>query len=104
LKDKLTDKETEKDLNTIWSNDPGSKPCSEALSETDIRYKKLVENSLTGVYIDQDGKIVYANGQFVEIYGYARDEIIGMESRILVHPDDREMTDETRSGGRTGRG
>lgn len=64
--------------------------------DADVPYAELVENSLTGIYIDQDGKIVYANGQLAKIYHYGKEEIIGLPSRDLVHPEDRDMTDEMR--------
>lgn len=66
-------------------------------TESEETYRKLVENSLTGIYIDQGGKIVFSNDQFAGIFGYSREEIIGMESRRLVHPDDRALTDEFRN-------
>jgi PAS domain S-box-containing protein len=71
--------------------------AEEALRESEEKYRKLVENSLTGIYIDQGGKIVFSNAQFAEIYGYTREEIMGMESRKLVHPEDRASTDEFRA-------
>jgi PAS domain S-box-containing protein len=67
-----------------------------ALRESEEKYSTSVENSLTGIYIDQDGKIVFANKKFAEIYRYARDELIGMDARELVHPKDRGLTDEMR--------
>jgi len=71
--------------------------AEEALHQSEEKYSKLVENSLTGIYIDQDGKIVFANKRFAEIYGYSRDELAGMESWRLVHPDDRPLTTEIRT-------
>jgi len=69
-----------------------------ALRESERKYSSLVENSLTGIYIDdQDGRIVFANKRFAEIYGYAVDELEGMESWRLVHPEDRRMTAEIRA-------
>jgi PAS domain S-box-containing protein len=59
-------------------------------------YSTLVEASLTGVYIEQDGKIRFANRRFGEIYGYSREEIIGIESWRLVHPEDRAMVRDFR--------
>lgn len=56
----------------------------------------LVEASLTGIYIDQDDRIVFANRRFAEIFGYEKADLIGMASRNLVHPDDRALTDERR--------
>jgi PAS domain S-box-containing protein len=66
------------------------------LRDSEELYSDLVESSLTGIYIDQDGKIVFANRQFVEVYGYDREEVLGMESWRLVHPDDRAMVGEIR--------
>jgi chemotaxis family two-component system sensor kinase Cph1 len=60
------------------------------------KYSKVVENSLTGIYVLQEGKIVFANARFAEIHGYLPDEMIGMEGLSLVHPNDREMVAEMR--------
>jgi len=72
------------------------KRAQEALRESEEKYSTVAESSLTGIYIDQDGKIVFANKTFAEIYGYSRQELVGMESFELVHPDDRVWTDEMR--------
>jgi PAS domain S-box-containing protein len=60
------------------------------------KYSKVVESSLTGIYVLQDGKIVFVNPRFAEIHGYASDEMIGMDGLSLVHPSDREMVAEMR--------
>jgi PAS domain S-box-containing protein len=73
------------------------KRAVKALQESEEKYSTLVENSLTGIYIDQDAKIVFANKRFAEMYGYSRDELVGMESWRLVHPEDRALTDEIRT-------
>ena len=65
------------------------KKVERALKESERKYSTLVEESLTGVYIEQDGKIEFANERFAEIYGYPREEIIGIENWRLVHPEDR---------------
>jgi len=69
----------------------------EAVRESEKKYSSLVENSLTGIYIDQDGRIVFANTRFAEIYGYSRDELMDIESWRLVYPEDRVLTDEIRT-------
>lgn len=68
-----------------------------ALGESEQRWKKLVENSLTGIYVDQGGKIIFANERFADIYRYPKEELIGIESCKLVHPEDRAFTDEMRA-------
>jgi len=73
------------------------KKTDEELRRGESKYSTLVENSLTGIYIDQDETIVFANNRFAEIYGYAKEALIGMESWRLVHPDDRVLTGEMRA-------
>jgi len=58
------------------------------------KYSKVVESSLTGIYVIQDGKIVFANPRFAEIYGYSLDELIGTDGLSLVHPGDRKLVAE----------
>jgi PAS domain S-box-containing protein len=73
------------------------KRAEEALRQSEEKYSTLVENSLTGIYIDQGGRIVFANNRFAEIFGYSRQELTGMESWQLVHPEDRALTDDIRA-------
>jgi len=73
------------------------KLAEEALRESEAKYGTLAENSLTGIYIDQDNTIVFANNQFAEIYRYSREEAVGIDSWRLVHPDDRELTNAIRA-------
>ena len=71
--------------------------AEEALRESEQKYSTLVENSLTGIYIDQEERIVFANQMLADTYGYPREELIGLESRRLVHPEDRPLTDRIRA-------
>ena len=67
-----------------------------ALRESENKYSTLVEDALIGVYINKDGKIVFANDKFAAIYGYSKNELIGLDSQLLVHPDDRSQVAEFR--------
>ncbi len=67
-----------------------------ALRESEDKYSTLVEDALIGVYINRDGKIEFANDKFAAIYGYPKDELIGMDSAMLVHPEDRPLVTELR--------
>jgi PAS domain S-box-containing protein len=59
------------------------------------RYTSLVENTLTGIYLRQKNRIVFCNERFANIFGYAREEIAGMElCQLLVSgEDDTDMLD-----------
>jgi PAS domain S-box-containing protein len=67
-----------------------------ALRESENKYSTLVEDALIGVYINKDGKIEFANDKFAAIYGYSKNELIGMESAMLLHPEDRPWVEELR--------
>ena len=66
------------------------KHAEEVSREPEEKYKMLVESSLTGVFIHQDGTYVFVNDRFAEIHGYKAEELIGMEYRTLMQPDERE--------------
>jgi len=68
-----------------------------ALRESEQKYSTLVEDALIGVYIIKDGIIEFANDKFAAIYGYEKDEVIGMQSLDLAHPEDRAMIKDMRT-------
>lgn len=56
-------------------------------------YRTLVQNSLQGLAILQDGRVVFANPALAEISGYTVEELLALspeEVGALVHPEDRE--------------
>lgn len=53
------------------------KMADEALQESVHNYRNLVENSLVGVFIEQDGRVVYVNRYCEELFGYEPGEMIG---------------------------
>ncbi len=63
------------------------------LREAEEKYRSLVEKSLMGVYIMQEGRFVYVNPRFAEILGYTPDEITSGEltPETLAAPEDREL-------------
>ena len=66
------------------------KRTEEARRESEEKYKTLVESSLTGIFIHQDGKYVFVNDRFAEIHSYKSEELLGKEYLTLIHPDERE--------------
>ena len=55
-------------------------------------YRSLVDHSLQGLVIFQEGKAVFANQAMTEMAGYTIDEILALSAeqiRDFVHPEDR---------------
>ena len=67
------------------------KQAEKALEESEEFYRVLAEKSFAGVYVVQDGKFCFFNSNAVSYTEYTPEELIGMESMSLVHPDDREQ-------------
>lgn len=56
------------------------KKAEATIEESEQKFKNLVESSLVGVYIIQDGKFAYVNPALSKIFGYTQDELIAMPS------------------------
>ncbi|MCA9635124.1 MAG: PAS domain S-box protein, partial [Myxococcales bacterium] len=64
-----------------------------ARKEAEEAHRILVESSLQGLIIAQDGRIVFANAAFAAMIGYDPESLTAMSGAELleiVHPDDRE--------------
>ncbi|HOI74860.1 MAG TPA: PAS domain S-box protein [Syntrophales bacterium] len=53
-------------------------------------YRTLEHTSRAGIYVVQDGKFRFVNQHAADYWGYPREDLLGMESMSLVHPEDRE--------------
>ena len=61
------------------------------LQEAESKFRSLVEQSMVGVYIIQDEKLVYVNPRFAQIFGYNSEQINSQFiPETIVHVDDRE--------------
>lgn len=65
-----------------------------ALSESEAKFRNLVEGSIQGLFVHRDMEILYANTPAAMIYGYGVDEFIGLNAMNLVSPRDRGLVDE----------
>ncbi|GAB6043536.1 PAS domain-containing protein [Endothiovibrio diazotrophicus] len=73
-----------------------SKQTERALRESENRYRALVEQSLAGIYIIQDGYLRYVNRGFATTFGYnAPEELIDRVTILeLIAPEERERVAE----------
>ncbi len=64
------------------------------LRENEQLFRSLTEKSLAAAFIVQDGRFRYINTSAIAYAGYTAEELIGRDSDIIVHPEDREMVKE----------
>ncbi len=71
------------------------KRSKEALTAAEAKFRGLVEQSLVGIYVIQDGRYQYVNPKLAEIFGYTADEMLAMDSVMsLVSEEDRGVVQE----------
>lgn len=61
-----------------------------ALRESEQMYRTLLEKSVAGIYVVQDGKFRGANYNAASYAGYTIRQLVGKKSDGVVHPEDRE--------------
>lgn len=61
------------------------------LEATQSKHRRLLEQSLVGVYLIRNGEIRYANSKLADIFGYTREEMIGKPVSSLVAEEDRDL-------------
>ncbi|HMK75664.1 MAG TPA: PAS domain S-box protein, partial [Thermodesulfobacteriota bacterium] len=68
----------------------------EALRESENKFRNLVENSIVGVYLVQDGLFKYVNPRGAEIHGYKPEEIVDrLGPKQLALPEDWPTVEES---------
>jgi PAS domain S-box-containing protein len=63
---------------------------TEALRESEERFRRLSDATMEGVAIHDDGVILEVNRAYSEMFGYEPEELIGVHLLDLVVPEDRE--------------
>jgi PAS domain S-box-containing protein len=62
------------------------KRMEEALRESEIKYRSLVERANDGIVIVYNYKLVFLNQQFAQMLGYTVEEIINTPYKRITHP------------------
>jgi PAS domain S-box-containing protein len=71
------------------------KRAEQALAETEAKYRTLVEESLVGICIIQEGRFAYANRRLGEILGYSPDQLMTQVSVLdTIAPEDRDAVEQ----------
>ncbi|MFO7650027.1 MAG: PAS domain S-box protein [bacterium] len=65
--------------------------AEQAVRESEVKYRSVVERASDGICIIQEGRLKYLNRRLAEMAGYAQDELVGKRFDEYVHPDDRSI-------------
>ena len=90
----LNKKRAEREVQHWLNNVEREQQMWEELRESEEKYRTLVEQSVQGLVIIQDFRIVYVNGVFAEICGYAVEELLSLSPEkvaTMIHPEDQAL-------------
>ncbi len=90
---KPTYKELENRVRELEHADSDRKRAETALSESERKYRLLVENQMDlVVQVDVEGRFQFVSRSYCEMFGKTENELIGKTFMPLVHEEDREST------------
>jgi PAS domain S-box-containing protein len=80
---------------SIFHNILKRKQARKAMKESEEKYKRLIDNSLVGIYIVQKHIIRFCNQRFAEIFGYESiEELIEKPIRELIAPNNWKLVEK----------
>ena len=69
--------------------------AAEALANSEQRFRLAFENNMAGmIFVDLEDRILAVNDAFCQMIGRSREEIVGKDSALFTHPEDRGITEE----------
>jgi two-component system cell cycle sensor histidine kinase/response regulator CckA len=74
----------------IYRDITQSKQAERALIESESKFRAVAETAATAIYIHDNTRFLYVNRACEQISGYSRTELLGMDPRVLVHPESRD--------------
>jgi PAS domain S-box-containing protein len=84
----------EKDfVQSIWRDITDSKKAEAALIESEEKFRNLAEQSPNMIFINRQGRVVYANKKCKEVMGYKREELYNpdFDFMTLIAPEFRQL-------------
>ena len=93
---------SERSRRALLSAAEDQEAATRALRDSEQRFRGLVEQSLTGIYISQDGAFLYANPRLEEVLGYRPGELVGVRADDIVIAEDLPIMQAKREALRAG--
>jgi len=65
-----------------------------ALAESSLQYRMVVENAGEGIVVAQDGLVKFANPRLLKMTGLPLERMVERPFTVFIHPDDRELVSD----------
>jgi PAS domain S-box-containing protein len=63
----------------------------EALRQSEVRYRSVIDNIGVGVVVVVDGRMVFVNPSMLNIVGWSREFLLSTPFTACIHPDDTDI-------------
>ncbi len=75
----------------VVSDMTGQRSMEEKMKENEEKYRTICDNMIEGLFVAQNGRIVYSNPALSKITGYTPEEVWGSSFIEAVHKEDRKF-------------
>jgi len=79
------------DAIVAWTDLTDIREGERALRESERRFRGMVEQTLSGMYVRRDGKFIYVNPKYAEITGWPAEELIGKDVLTFTAQDEENL-------------
>ncbi len=81
------------DILIAWTDLTEIRRNEHALRESEQRFRGMIEQTGSGVYIRRDARYIYVNPSYCEIVGWTAEQLLGQEVLQFIDPNDTEQLD-----------
>lgn len=79
------------DAIVAWTDLTTIREGEKALRESEQRFRSMVEQTLTGMYVRRKGHYIYVNPRYAEITGWPAEALIGRDVLDFTSPDEENL-------------
>lgn len=79
------------DIIVAWTDLSEVRRGEQALRDSEQRFRNMVEQSISGMYVRRDGRFIYVNPRFCEITGWPAHELLGQQVLPFTPGDDTNL-------------
>ena len=63
----------------VWTDLTEIRQSEQVLQESEQRFRNMIEQTISGIYVRRDGRFIYVNPRFCEIVGWSAADLLGQD-------------------------
>ncbi len=84
------------DVLVAWNDLTEVRSNERTLRESEQRFRSMIEQTGSGVYIRRDARYIYVNPSYCEIVGWSAEQLLGQDVLRFIDPNDTEQLERIR--------